>query len=87
MTNKLDGWAAERGLTFFLKKTVSMIFRKRRKRNEDPIEIMLRNEIIPSKERPYFLGMTLDSILNWEKHINKLRVKTKRALNTINVVI
>ena len=30
--------------------------------------------------------MTLDSRLNWEKHVDKLRVKTKRALNTIKVV-
>ena len=30
--------------------------------------------------------MTLDSRLNWEEHINKLRAKAKRALNTIKVV-
>ena len=30
--------------------------------------------------------MTLDNKLNWDKHINKLRVKTKRVLNTIRVV-
>ena len=29
VTNKLDAWAAERGLTFFPNKTVSIIFRKR----------------------------------------------------------
>ena len=32
------------------------------------------------------MGMTLDSRLNWEEHINKLRAKAKRALNTIRVV-
>ena len=47
---------------------------------------MLRNEIIPSKESSHFLGMTRDSRLNWEEHINKLRAKAKRALNTIKVV-
>ena len=30
--------------------------------------------------------MTLDSRLKWEEHINKLRAKAKRALNTIKVV-
>ena len=30
--------------------------------------------------------MTLDSRLNWEEHINKLRSKAKRALNIIKVV-
>ena len=29
VTNKLDAWTAERGLTFFPKITVNMIFRKR----------------------------------------------------------
>ena len=57
-----------------------------RKRNEEPLEIMLRNEIIPSKESTQFLGITLDSRLNWEDHIKKLRAKAKRALNTIKVV-
>ena len=46
---------------------------------------MLRNEIILSKESTHFLGMTLYSKLNWEEHINKLRAKAKKALNTIKV--
>ena len=63
-----------------------MIFKKRRKRNEEPIEIMLRSKIIPYKESTQFLGMALDSRLNWEEHINKWRAKAKRALDTIKVV-
>ena len=47
---------------------------------------MQGNQIIPYKESTQFLGMTLDSRLNWEEHINKLRPKAKRALNTIKVV-
>ena len=39
---------------------------------------MLRNEVIPTKESTQFLGMTLDSRLNWEEHINKLRAKAKK---------
>ena len=61
---KLDAWAAERNLTFPPNKTVSRVFRKRRKRNEEPLEIMLRNEIIPFKVNTQFLRMTLDSRLN-----------------------
>ena len=33
VTNKLDAWATERGLTFSTNKTVRIIFRKKRKRN------------------------------------------------------
>ena len=31
--------------------------------------------------------MTLDSRLNWEEHINKLKAKEKRALNTRMVIV
>ena len=44
VTNKLDALAVEMGLTFSPSKTVSIIFRKI---NKEPIEIMLRNTIIP----------------------------------------
>ena len=53
VTNKLDTWAAGSELTFSPNKTVSMTFRKRRQRNEESIEIMLRNKII-SKESTHF---------------------------------
>ena len=46
VNKKLDVWAAERGLTFTTSKTVNMIFRKR---NKEPMEITLRNQIIPYK--------------------------------------
>ena len=65
---------------------VSMIFRKKRNKNEEPMEIILSNEIIPSKESTHFLGMAQDSRLNYKKHINKLRAKVKRTLNTIKGV-
>ena len=54
-----------------------MTFRKRRKRNEEPLEIKLRNETITFKESTQFLGMTLDSRLNWEEHINNQKAKAK----------
>ena len=77
-TNKLDAWAAERGLNFFTSKMVNMVFRKRRKKNKESIEI------IPNKYQ--FLGMTLDSRLNWEEHIDRVRAKGERALSTIKMV-
>ena len=63
-----------------------MTFRKRRKRNEEPIEINLRNEAILFKESTQYQGMTLDSRLNCEEHINNLKAKAKRALNTMKAI-
>ena len=70
-------------ITFSPSKIVSMTFRKR---NEEPIEIIMRSEIRPSKESTQILGMTLNSILNWKEYINKLRAKAKIEFNTIKVV-
>ena len=50
VTNKLDAWAAERGLKFSPNKTVSMVFRKR---YEEPLKIMLRNEIYQTLKKLY----------------------------------
>ena len=74
MTKKLEKWATERGLKFSPGKTTTMIFRKR----EEPLEIILGIHIIPQKESTQFLGMTLDSRLNWEEHIEKTRAKAKK---------
>ena len=64
-----------------------MLFRKRKKkRNEEPPEIMLRNQIFPKRESTLLLGMTLNSRLNCEKHITKRRAKIKKTINTIKVV-
>ena len=57
-----------------------MVFRKKRKRNEEPLEIMLRNEIILSKESTQFLGVILDSRLNWEEHIKKIKSQSKETI-------
>ena len=78
MTNKLDAWA-----DLLPQQNSKMTFRKR---NEEPIEIKLRNQILPSKESTQFLGMKRDSRLNCEEHINEVRAKAKRALYIIKVV-
>ena len=59
---------------------------KEKKREEEVMEIMLGNQTISYKESTKFLGMTLDSRLNWEEHIDKTRAKAKRALNIIKIV-
>ena len=43
----------KRGLAFSAIITVNMIFRKGRKKNEEPIEITLKNQIIPYKMYPF----------------------------------
>ena len=73
----------ERVLNFSTSKTVNMIFRKR---NKEPMKITLRNQIIPYQKRTQFLGMTLDIRLNWEEHIDRVRIKAKRPINITKVI-
>ena len=56
------------------------------KRNEESLEITLKTQTIPYKDTTQFLGMNLESKLNWEEHIVRVRAKTKKALNLIKVV-
>ena len=58
-------------------KRISMISRKR---NEEPMEIMLRNKIIPFKENAHFL----DSRLNWEEHIKSQSKKSIRHYKSVS---
>ena len=41
---------------------------------------------MPYEKSTQLLEMTLESRLNWEEHIDKVRVKAKKALNSIKVV-
>ena len=64
----------------------SWLHGQQRKKKEKPIENMLKNKIIPSKESTQFLRITQDSRFNWKEHFNKFRAEAKRALNTIKIV-
>ena len=48
VTNKLNAWALGKGerTNFLYQQTVNMIFRKRRKKNEGPIDVTIKNQII-----------------------------------------
>ena len=55
-----------------------MIYRKRRKKIEEPNHIL--------QESTQFLGITLHSKLTWEELLTELKTKAKRAFNKIQVV-
>ena len=53
--------------------------RRIEKRNKEPMEMEITLNI-------QCLGITLDSRLNWEEHIDRVRVKVKRISNIIKLV-
>ena len=61
VTNKVDTWPVEGGLTFSTSKAVKIIFKKG---NEESMKIKLKNKILPNKKIIQFLGITKGSRLN-----------------------
>ena len=71
-------WNALQSFRMFIK--IWLRYMERGASAMDWMEITLRNQIIPYKESTQFLVITLDSRLNWEEHIDRIR-----ELKTIKV--
>ena len=72
----LHDWFNANKLTLNLNKTVSMLFKRNKTTNKLDLEV--GNITIPQVPETKFLGVWLDSGLNWNKHINMLETKVKQ---------
>ena len=72
----LHDWFNANKLTLNLNKTVSMLFKRNKITNNLNLEV--GNISIPQVPETKFLGVWLDSGLNWNKHINALETKIKQ---------
>ena len=62
----LEALVAEKWL---FRKTVAIVFLKKKKKNEEKLELEQNNQIISYKESTKSLDMTVNSQLIWEAHI------------------
>ena len=72
MQKALDGatkWASENGLQFCPKKTVSVLFHRKQNPRSLP-RLRLYGKDIPNVSEAKLLGVTFDSKLTWQSHIN-----------------
>ena len=69
-------WFRANKLTLNLEKTSCVLFKKNGNRQE--IELEIDSISIPSTSHTKFLGLWLDSHLNWSLHLSKLFTKLKR---------
>ena len=83
--NKIQHWADRNGFRFSRTKTVCMHFCTRRDVHCDP-NLTLNGDHIPVVPQTKFLGLILDSKLNFKAHIDHLRRKCQGALNLLKVV-
>ena len=72
-------WGNSKRLTFVPEKTVAIFFHRKRKFKE-PKQLKVRGYSVEYSRTTKFLGIYLDTALNWSHHIEQKIVKAKRFL-------
>ena len=81
---KLEEWGTDRGLKFNASKTVVVIFTKSRlKSSQLPNKLKVGGIDVDFSDTAKYLGVTLDSKLNWGIHFNNQLTKCKQYLFTL----
>ena len=81
MLDELVAWGKTCGLSFNPDKSVVVVFSRRRK--IPPFKLKMEGKEIEFQTEVKYLGITLDSKLHWNAHINDKIAKTKRYLGKI----
>ena len=84
MLDSLTAWGKRCGLRFNPEKSVAVVFSRRRKL--PPRALQIDGKDIPYKQEAKYLGVTLDSKLLWNTHINDKIAKAKKFIyNVANI--
>ena len=79
---KIENWVNSNGLKMNLKKTKYMLFANKNAKTYD-INVQISNTIIERTEEERFLGIIMDSKLNWNAHRQKLASKLSRNVGIL----
>ena len=83
--HKLELWCATTGFKFSSTKTKIIHFCRKRKCNISPL-IYLNGNPIPVTSTIKYLGLILDSRLNWKSHINLTKANCYKTMNIMRCV-
>ena len=82
LSTALVDWVACNSLSLNIKKTNYMIFSRKRIDNRN-FEPKINNRLIEQKQAARFLGVILDTQLNWTHHIHAMKSKMARYLGIL----
>jgi len=79
----IHNWGLQWGFKFSTRKSIGVIFSRRRMPN---IRLTLDHHPIPIQNSARFLGLLFDRRLNWKDHIGQLKNKCQKALNLLKCI-
>ena len=72
-------WLNANKISLNVKKTEMVIFKSKQKKFEGDLKIKLCGKRLYPSESVKYLGVKIDTNLNWERHVNDLSIKLNRA--------
>ena len=72
-------WLNANKISLNVKKTEMVIFKSKQKKFEGDLKIKLCGKRLYPSESVKYLGVKIDTNLNWEHHVNDLSIKLNRA--------
>ena len=79
---KIENWLLENKLSLNLKKSYTIIFGEKRKKNK-PISIFINNTKISNQDTVKYLGVTIDKHLKWKPHIDELTSNVSKSVSIL----
>ena len=83
--NKISHWATTNGFKFSSDKTHCIAFHQSPSYAGIPT-LKLNGKRIPCKQHVKFLGLHMDTQLNWKHHISQLKANSSKALNLLRTL-
>lgn len=83
---KVSNWLNKSCLTLNLRKTKSMCFSIQRTRIINDLDVKMNGELIDQVEQEKYLGVILDSQLNFKSHIKNISRKMKVSINCFRMI-
>jgi len=85
--NDLQRWLSESRIAINVSKSTAIIFARAGRRFIQPQPVSLFGEPIQWVDKTRYLGVTLDTQLNWSPHIEQVRKKTAQRMDMLGPLL